>query len=209
MKIKLAILASLVSASAGFGQTLSINNLAGFDFTSALPIFDNSGAAIAASDLTITAGVFSSEANAELDGFIPFPSTGSITNNNTGNFIDDALTFSGPAEGAGSLEDIGGFVGESIFIVLESTAGEIGIFESGNPVVGNTLVPGGSPFIGNTLVEISTDGGTVAVGTLIPDAEVPGVGTFANGFGLVAIPEPSVSLLAGLALLGGLARRRR
>lgn len=209
MKIKYMLLAGFALAGLANGQSVNVDNLAGFNLDEALPIFDNAGDPVVPSDLTISLGIFSGAPSADLAGFIPF-SAETITNDSNGNFINGVINFSGPLDGAGSAQDLG-FVGRSIFVVLENSAGdEIAIFESANNVNGNTPIPGGATLVGSTPVEISNSGGTLVVGDLLSNVDVPGVAAFTNGIGLVpTIPEPSAALLAGLALVGGLVRRRR
>ena len=207
MKIKNILLASIALSGSALAQSINIDNLAGFDLTEALPIFDNAGVAVLAGDLTISLGSFSGTPDASLAGFTPF-STETITNDSNGNFINDVINFLGPTDGPGSAEDLG-FVGNSIFVVLANSVGDqVAVFESANTVVGNTLIPNGPALIGTTPVEISNSGGTLVVGDLLTDVDAAGA-TFSNGIGLVTIPEPSAALLAGLALVGGLVRRRR
>jgi hypothetical protein len=189
-KITLLSLAATVAASQG-ATTVSVGNAT--LPTSGYAIVDNTGAAVAAADSKVWVGTFDAGFAAGLGGLDTATDDQLVLDNFTAaadasNFLANGLfnTAIQGADGDGSL----GAASTPLFIVVTS-GDEVLVFDFGGEVV----------FGNNQPVAVTSGLPPFATGA----AWANGITFNAGG----AIPEPSTSLLAGLAGLALVSRRRR
>ncbi len=209
MKIKLVLLAAFVPFAANAATTITPSN--GTTTGTILQVIDNSGVPVAGGSVLI--GTFAdpsviatADAGDVLTGFTQFgtPQSFSPVAGLFGFANSFGVTADLPNEGAAA----GDLVGNNIFAVIQGD-GDFIIWDSGQQFAFESALDAGLPVSFNV-----TEQGTLVRGVLVtggntglPGALSPQNGGTAVTFGLV--PEPSSALLAGLALFGGLVRRRR
>jgi hypothetical protein len=212
-KITLLSLAATVAASQG-ATTVSVGNAT--LPTSGYAIVDNTGAAVAAADSKVWVGTFDAGFAAGLGGLDTATDDQLVLDNFTAaadasNFLANGLfnTAIQGADGDGSL----GAASTPLFIVVTS-GDEVLVFDFGGEASFPQQNATGAGAIDLGIVEP----GDVVFGNNQPVAVTSGLPPFATGAAWAngitfnaggAIPEPSTSLLAGLAGLALVSRRRR
>lgn len=223
MKLKTIIAISTLAPSLASAFTVSIANQLAFGDPS-LPILDNTGAPLTSGSFGV--GAFSDNAaitgnsqdfTALLAGFTQFGSTTplvegaapGLVNLNTPEELDVVVPFG----------TTGGLIGQDVFVVIGNGdtlegSDQLAIFRSSNAQFGTDDAAGQ----GGVIVDLSSDTGDLLLGDNTGPTDVSAGAasiTFTDNIQLVAagagdvVPEPSTSLLAGLAALGLVARRRR
>lgn len=207
--IALWAIVGLSSSLHAVSLTLSNNNFA-VGFT------DNSGVPLAAGSGVIVGGIFNDPAAISLEtlgtNFVslvnPVVDGSSSLNVNAPSAQDGVI--SGTLQGGRQAAD-SSFVGANIFVIVGN----------GSTLADSTefaILDTGSQFDADlTTVTESTITFTPSGGSIVPgfgESTPGGLSLFggvisAEQISLTAIPEPSSALLAGLALVGGLVRRRR
>lgn len=214
----ICLLGLSVTAAQAFNVTAV--NLVDPDMT-AVPVVDNTGAPIAVGAGFIGAGTFSSTPSSVLD-IANFSPIGTAVGRTTfgdddgaipAGFFDIARNIPLPSP----AEDDNPLVGQSLFLVigdgldLESSS-NFAILDLGGVVQTDVAGAPESALSGIVLSDFLTPDNLI-VGNIVTEVDT-GLGlTFSEGIeltdGAAAVPEPSTSLLAGLAALGLVARRRR
>ena len=180
----------------------------------AVAFTDNAGVPLAAGSGVVAAGIFSDPSDIELVNLAsdftgltdPNNAADSTFSVNAPNGQDGVL--SGSIDGGRQAAD-SAFVGANIFFVIgngstlaDST--EFAVFDTGFQFAADDTTPAPSSFA------FVPSADTLVIGEVGADVGLFGGAVQATNFQLAtAIPEPSSALLAGLALVGGLVRRRR
>ena len=211
-KTIIATLATVGLFSGASAYTVSFLNIAAADNT-AVPVLDNTGAAIGLGSGFVAAGTFASVPGSidEVRSFTPFGDGNSAFQNSVGaaGFFDNSRSAPIP-QGTTDAP-----VGASVYLVMGDGADlasstDFAVFDPG-------LVFGTENAVGAGALDILISSDTLTADSLVYGTIVPNVDT---GLGLVfdeaiqlgegaVIPEPSTSLLAALAGLALAARRRR
>lgn len=211
-KTVIATLATVGLFSGASAYTVSFLNIAAADNT-AVPVLDNTGAAIGLGSGFVAAGTFASVPGSidEVRSFTPFGDGNSVFQNSVGaaGFFDNSRSAPIPQ---GTVDAP---VGASVYLVIGDGADlasstDFAVFDPG-------LVFGTENAVGAGALDITINSDTLTADSLVYGTIVPNVNT---GLGLVfdeaiqlgegaVIPEPSTSLLAALAGLALAARRRR
>ena len=211
-KTVIASLAAVGLFSGASAYTVSFLNIAAADNT-AVPVLDNTGAAIGLGSGFVAAGTFASVPGSidEVRSFTPFGDGASAFQNSVGaaGFFDNSRSAPIP-QGTTDAP-----VGASVYLVMGDGADlasstDFAVFDPG-------LVFGTENAVGAGALDIIIDSDaltpdSLVYGTIATDVDL-GIGViFAEGIQLgegAVIPEPSTSLLAALAGLALVARRRR
>ena len=211
-KTVIATLATVGLFSGASAYTVSFLNVASADST-AVPVVDNTGAPIALGSGFVAAGTFASVPGSidEVRSFTPFGDGNSAFANSigVGGFFDGNRSAPIPA---GTTDAP---VGASVYLVMGDGADlasstDFAVFDPG-------LVFGTENAVGAGALDIIIDSDaltpdSLVYGTIVTEVDT-GIGViFAEGIQLgegAVIPEPSTSLLAALAGLALVARRRR
>ena len=214
MKLKLAIILGATASLASAATTVTVRNFA--DATNGLPIIDNTGAVFPLGELSWAVGSFESGFAAGLGALDTLSSDDSVISAFTQSGPSGAFNFDGIFSRSVAVDD-GGALGAASapldVLVTHSPAG-------GNPnamvldftrvfpaqVAGNASTGTLTVALENVLY------GGQALMPLTSKGNIPGPFNYANGITFdagTAVPEPSTSLLAGLAGLALAARRRR
>lgn len=211
-KTLIASLATVALFSSAGAYTVSFLNINSADAT-AVPILDNTGTPIAQGSGYVAAGTFAAAPGPDADiavTFTPFGSGSSSFSNgiNVDGFFDGSRSEAIP-EGT-----VDAPVGQSIYLVIGDgdgllTSSNFAVFDPG-------LVVGTENAVGLGALDILLDDSTLTpesllMGNLLTNVDT-GLGLVFNEgiqLGGVAVPEPSTSLLAALAGLALVARRRR
>jgi len=201
----LAFATGLASAS-----IVDVSNVGNPDVSVA--ILDNTGAPLAAGGIFVTVGFFDSAESASdptnfATTFTPFLSQDFAIDASDG-FV--TASFDGP-----TIDNDSVFLGEFVGVIFSdnqdlSLAGQAASFITTADFRADGLNDQQTPTA--ILTVDSVQFGTVETGSFIrTTTSIFGTQEveFTNGVRLTAVPEPSASLLAGLALVGGLVRRRR
>lgn len=211
-KTVIATLATVGLFSGASAYTVSFLNIAAADNT-AVPVLDNTGAAIGLGSGFVAAGTFASVPGSidEVRSFTPFGDGNSAFQNSVGaaGFFDNSRSAPIPQ---GTVDAP---VGASVYLVMGDGADlasstDFAVFDPG-------LVFGTENAVGAGALDIVINSDTLTADSLVYGTIVPNIDT---GLGLVfdeaiqlgegaVIPEPSTSLLAALAGLALAARRRR
>ena len=211
-KTVIATLATVGLFSGASAYTVSFLNIAAADNT-AVPVLDNTGAAIGLGSGFVAAGTFASVPGSidEVRSFTPFGDGNSAFQNSVGaaGFFDNSRSAPIP-QGTTDAP-----VGASVYLVMGDGADlasstDFAVFDPG-------LVFGTENAVGAGALDIVINSDTLTADSLVYGTIVPNIDT---GLGLVfdeaiqlgegaVIPEPSTSLLAALAGLALAARRRR
>ena len=211
-KTVIASLAAVGLFSGASAYTVSFLNIAQAD-TTAVPVLDNTGVAIGRGSGFVAAGTFASVPGSidEVRSFTPFGDGASAFQNSVGagGFFDNSRSAPIP-QGTTDAP-----VGASVYLVMGDGADlasstDFAVFDPG-------LVFGTENAVGAGALDIIITSDTLTADSLVYGTIVPNVDT---GLGLVfdeaiqlgegaVIPEPSTSLLAALAGLALVARRRR
>ena len=210
--IKIATIASLGLAAQSSAVIFNISN-GGFS----VAFTDNSGVPLAEGSGVVAAGVFTGPVdimtiNSTFLGLVnPADPTASTFAVNAPNGQDGVI--SGSIDG-GPQGAVSPFVAatepatNNIFLVVgnESTLAlstQFAVFDSGEQFTPDL----GSPT--PDTIAFTPNEGSLVIGSIGEDVPLFDGVVNATNFQLAAVPEPSSALLAGLALVGGLARRRR
>ena len=211
-KTVIASLAAVGLFSGASAYTVSFLNIAAADNT-AVPVLDNTGVAIGLGSGFVAAGTFASVPGSidEVRSFTPFGDGASAFQNSVGaaGFFDNSRSAPIP-QGTTDAP-----VGASVYLVMGDGADlasstDFAVFDPG-------LVFGTENAVGAGALDIIITSDSLTADSLVYGTIVPNVDT---GLGLVfdeaiqlgegaVIPEPSTSLLAALAGLALVARRRR
>ena len=211
-KTVIATLATVGLFSGASAYTVSFLNIAAADNT-AVPVLDNTGAAIGLGSGFVAAGTFASVPGSidEVRSFTPFGDGNSAFQNSVGaaGFFDNSRSAPIPQ---GTVDAP---VGASVYLVMGDGADlasstDFAVFDPG-------LVFGTENAVGAGALDIVINSDTLTADSLVYGTIVTNKDT---GLGLVfdeaiqlgegaVIPEPSTSLLAALAGLALAARRRR
>jgi len=213
MKIKTTAVVIVSSMGFASGYTVSVTNETQFSAPS-LPIVDNTGSPLASG--TFAVGFFGSDAavtgNADdfavlLGGFTEYGTSVAATSN----LAPGLFTVNAPPEWTVSVPSgtTGGQVGSSVYVIFG---------EGSSLAVSNTLAVWKSDSVfgteddsgqGTVAVDLATGLGTLLLGDDTGPTDIGVV--YDSNITLVEerVPEPSTSLLAGLAGLGLAFRRRR
>ena len=224
MKLQLIAAFALLPAASFAVTNVTFQNFSGV--TSGFPIVDNTGTPIASTDLRIEVGTFSDAfagtfsaldlSTSDADVAAAFTPTGSSVPANPTNIDGVFNTVIGDADSGNSL------VGQSVFLVITDTSSadlnlivlDLGTSFPTQDASGAGTIPSIQIDLTNVVFGfVGEDGLGAAVDTTNLEALNAGFATgFENGIAFDAfdaIPEPSTSLLAGLAGLALVARRRR
>lgn len=211
MKTKTLILGSsaLFTALAS-GYTVSLTNFDAADST-AVPILDNTGTPVAANGGFIGAGTFASTPTSVTDApnLTLFGSGATGLTNGLGGLDGFFFNqFNAPIP-EGTTDPP---VGERLYVVMGDGASlaessNFAIFDTGQTFGTENAV--GSGGLDVVLLSSTLTPEALIAGTIVEDYDYTGVATFDEALQLAPIPEPSTSLLAALAGLGLVARRRR
>jgi hypothetical protein len=211
-KTVIATLATVGLFSGASAYTVSFLNIAAADNT-AVPVLDNTGSAIGLGSGFVAAGTFASVPGSidEVRSFTPFGDGNSAFQNSVGaaGFFDNSRSAPIP-QGTTDAP-----VGASVYLVMGDGADlasstDFAVFDPG-------LVFGTENAVGAGALDIiinsdSLTADSLVYGTIVTNVDT-GLGlTFDEGIQLgegAVIPEPSTSLLAALAGLALVARRRR
>lgn len=218
MKLKLTTALLLLPVCSYAATNVAFNNLNGF--TVGYPVVDNNGVPLDSADFSIQVGSFAqdfidgigaldpaSDDDAVIAAFAP---TGSSVAPAPANLPGLFNTSVPDADGAGnSLKD------ESIFLLLTGPDSNVIVYEFGvtfpeqdsfgNGSVSPVTMDPSKVLFGYT----GQDGTGVPVDTSLLPGPLQNNAGFEKGVTFEAIPEPSTGLLAGLAGLALIARRRR
>jgi hypothetical protein len=202
MKYTILAVSSVFCLSSAFGASINATNLGGVSTDSA--VADNAGNPIANvwSGLTTFGG-----------GAAPTDIPGLIASN--ADIIGNSDLF-GAGLGAGAFSNSyngPGGTGQAIYLILADNSDLNAASLFGLINTGETLDPDGALPDANSYV-LAPGAGTAIIGAFGANATVDwsnltGLSPTGPAFNLEAIPEPSTSLLAGLAGLGLLIRRKR
>lgn len=222
MKSKIIITASAIVASSALGTIVNPANVVTGNLATDLPVADNTGALIANGSGSIAVGnyapgaAFATATNVAdfLTGFRQFGSV--VTFNNAvgspaGFFNGSMVSFQEDSANTTDLTD----TNLPIFVVIgnESTlmdSTQFAVWESSA-----VFMPDAAGQEGQSSAVVGIGSGDLRFGTLVTDVVAQAGGnslTFENGIQLatlVPVPEPSSSLLIGLAGLMLAGRRRR
>jgi len=217
MKLTLTLLALTSSVGLVSAYTVTVTNQSSFG-DPALPLTDNTGALLASG--TVSVGYFGSDAAvtnnsmdfaALLSGFTEYGTSTSLAGKGaTDGLLDlvtpDNWTVAVPSDSAD------GQIGKNVYVVFGngdtlSSSDLLAVWKSGS-VFGKEDDAGN----GGVAADLATGKGDLLLGTNGAVDITVGANTisYANSIGLKdAVPEPSTSLLAGLAGLALAIRRRR
>jgi len=215
MKTKTLILStSAVLTALSSGYTVSLQNFNAGDAT-AVPIVDNTGTPIPAGGGFIGAGTFATAPTSVTESR-DITLFGSGLNGFSNGLVgpDGVLagffsnSFSDPIPEGTTTPP----VGERLYVVMGNGATladstQFAILDTGQTF--GTENAAGSGGLDVILTSSSLNPEALAVGTVLESYDYTGVATFDEAIQLAPIPEPSTSLLAALAGLGLVARRRR
>lgn len=202
MKLKLFAVFSLALVVGANAASISIGNitLGGTDVL----LFDNSGNPLTGGTVSLFAGASPTTLEAARALTNPVASFAlDATSAPGGGLFSSAFVFANPDGGPVRNADL--------FVLFSDVSGtQFGAYDIPTVVnAGDTP----TPFGGDVNL---TDSGLVTLGSVSPIAAAdysavagPGAAAPAVALSLAAIPEPSAILLGGIALLGGLVRRRR
>lgn len=211
--IKMALLAVL-SASFAYGAQYSVGGSNFSDLVSDIVITDNAGVPIASGSGFAAVGSFSSDPRG-----LALPELASAFNSLGSNNMDASALIGAALPGFYSVSatpdsadaNAVAAAGQNVYLFFAnandpSAATEFGVVQVTGAVFESAFAGPGpfsinAPLAGGEAVQGSFGSG-------VAYAEANGASS-AGSFALVAIPEPSAVLLGGLALLGGLVRRRR
>ncbi len=201
-------IAFLALSTASNAYTISFLNIASADAT-AVPILDNTGTPIAQGSGFVAVGTFAvvPTDNAGVQAFNVFGSGATAFANgiNADGFFDNSSSDAIPAG------TVSAPVGQSVYLVIGdgsslATSSNFAVFDPGMVFGTENAVGAGGLDLNLSNVTVTED--SLVLGTLLTDVDT-GLGvTFEKGIAL-GIPEPSTSLLAGLAGLALAVRRRR
>lgn len=208
-KTVIASLATVGLFSGASAYTVSFLNVNSADST-AVPILDNTGAPIALGSGFVSAGTFATVPGSidEVRSFTPFGDGNTAFSNSigVGGFFDGNRSAPIPA---GTTDAP---VNQSVYLVIGDGADlasstDFAVFDPG-------LVFGTENAVGAGALDIIIDSDSLTADSLVYGTIVNNVDTgigviFTEGIQIGAVPEPSTSLLAALAGLALVARRRR
>lgn len=208
-KTVIASLATVGLFSGASAYTVSFLNVNSADST-AVPVLDNTGAPIALGSGFVSAGTFATVPGSidEVRSFTPFGDGNTAFSNSigVGGFFDGNRSAPIPA---GTTDAP---VNQSVYLVIGDGADlasstDFAVFDPG-------LVFGTENAVGAGALDIIIDSDSLTADSLVYGTIVNNVDTgigviFTEGIQIGAVPEPSTSLLAALAGLALVARRRR
>jgi hypothetical protein len=218
MKLTLTLLALTSSVGLVSAYTVTVTNQSTFG-DPALPLTDNTNTPLASG--TVAVGYFGSDADvidnsldfaALLSGFTEYGTSTSIAGKGATTGLLDLVT---PANWTVAVpsNSTDGQIGQNVYVVFGngdtlSSSDLLAVWKSGS-VFGKEDDAGN----GGVAADLAFGKGDLLLGTINGPTDITAGAntiTYANRIGLVgAIPEPSTSLLAGLAGLALAIRRRR
>lgn len=197
---------------------ITVANLEGSNDT-AVPIVDNTGAAIANGTGFIASGTFDVAPGAgpltSLAGFSPFgDGSTSFSGGPANGLFSNTRNLPLPLPGPGETNDP--LVGQDIFVVIGNgdsiaTSTLFAVIDGGAQIQNDQPAPAQEGAVEITIVNSFIDEANLINGNLLENVVIDGVPvTFQEGIQLTPlIPEPSTTLLGLVAGLGFLVRRRR
>lgn len=212
-KLKYTALVPLL-IGASHATIVNVANTASGEPTT-LPIVDNAGNLLTDDFGQVWVGDFPddkdfSDITTVLDGLRVFDESKPFTATfETNGGIMNGLVFQEPSGDTADLTD----TGRSVYVIVQKTGhggvDEFAVWRSDVEFVPDTE----TGLEGSSSAFVRPGNGELLVGSEVTDVTVnitgPGELTYANGVALAPIPEPSTSVLAALAGLGLVARRRR
>lgn len=212
MKLTTLLIIGATACVSNAATSISLRNF--FGPTDGLPLVDNTGAIIPGGELTFQAGTVDAAGLAQIAGLDTETDDVTVTSLFTASGGSRGANFAGLFNSAVGDADTGGALGTAdtpLYILVTRTGGDVMLFDAGQSFPAQVA--------GNASAGLEVRDATAVLfgGAVVPvtnDAALPGAlqGNYANGlaFGVTTgVPEPSTSLLAGLAGLALAVRRRR
>lgn len=210
MKLTTLLIIGATAASASAATSVSLRNF--FGATDGLPLIDNTGTVIALGELSFQAGTISADGLEQIRGLNPETDDATVTSLFTPTGSPKAPSFAGLFNGATTDADEGGALGTAgtpLYILVTRTDGDVILFDAGASF---PVQVAGNAAEGLEVRDASAVLFGGGISPVVDDSNLPAPlqGNYANGLSFnTVIPEPSTSLLAGLAGLALVARRRR
>ena len=210
--MKILALTALLPIAVSAQTSVSISNFTGT--TQGFPIVDNTGVPIASGDLSVQFGTFANDFIDALPALSTMTDDAQVTAAFTPTGVFEATPSNVPGlfnlQGSG-LDAGNSLLGQDIFVLVAGPDDQVIVFETGAVFPEQDVTGAASlPSIAFSPDELVFGDAFVGVNTESLEAVNAGFGEgFETGIAFEAVPEPSTSLLAGLAALGLVARRRR
>ncbi|GHC55818.1 PEP-CTERM sorting domain-containing protein [Roseibacillus persicicus] len=206
--MKISLLAFAIFGSSvlsGFAASITFDNIS-FGGGNSVLLFDNSGAPLASGAISLYSGV----APTSFDEALTLSATAPLDR-----LVLDGSTAlpGGLISGSFDTPNAGELTGVNLFVLISDESGtQFGAYDLVGTFTKADTPPPASAFTetfnNSSLVTLAAPESGNVQGDFSAIAG-PGATDGAYGLRLAAIPEPSSALLAGLALVGGLVRRRR
>jgi len=216
MKLKLATILAASATVASAATSVTLRNFE--NATTGLPIVDNTGAVLPTGELLWAVGTFDAAFAATLGDLDTEASDATVLAEFTQSGSAGAFNFDGLTSRTVTADDSGalGATGTNpLYVVVKHSpaGGDVNVMVLDFAINWPTQDDGGNATTGTLTVALDNVlyGGDATV-AVTDQGNIPGAFTFADGITFDngnAIPEPSTSLLASLAGLALIARRRR